>query len=89
MGSTGRMVTKSAMSAPAAANVSASSPGMVSTVGPVSSRYPPSATTAARPPGAADRSTIVTSWPRPTRWAAAESPPSPAPTTTTFTASVP
>ena len=37
IGSTGRMVTKSAMSAPAAAKVSSSRPGIVSTVGPLSS----------------------------------------------------
>ena len=38
----------------------------------------------ARPPGMASRSTTVTSWPAPTQVAAADSPPRPAPTTTTL-----
>ena len=40
IGSTALIVQKSAMSAPTAAKASASSPGMVSTVGPVSRRVP-------------------------------------------------
>src|SRR2546430_13261574 len=48
-------------------------------------RNPPSSTTPARPPGTDSRSTTTTSWPRPARWHAAESPPRPAPTTTVRT----
>ena len=55
----------SARSAPAAANTSASSPGIVITVGPLSSRKPSRSITPARPPGRSPRSTIVTSWPAP------------------------
>ena len=56
---------------------------MVSTVGPLSSRKP-SATTIAGAPARRrlDRSTIVMSWPRFDRCAAADRPPSPAPITT-------
>ena len=83
IGSTGRSRMWSAMSAPAAANTSASSPGIVSTVGPLSSRNPSRSISPARPPGRQSRSTTVTSCPSPTRWALAASPPRPAPTTTT------
>src|SRR5690349_481018 len=57
--------------------------GMVSTVGPVSIRYPPTSRRPARPPGVASRSTTVTARPRPARCSAAASPARPAPTTTT------
>src|SRR5689334_18179084 len=57
--------------------------GMVSTVGPVSIRYPPASRRPARPPGVASRSTTVTVRPRPARCSAAASPARPAPTTTT------
>src|SRR6187455_2524735 len=73
------------MSAPAAANVALSNSGIVIIVGPVSMWNPASANTPARPPGADSRSNTVTSWPRRTRLAAAASPPSPAPMTTTRT----
>src|SRR5688572_27744971 len=85
MGSTRRTVTKSAMSASAAANVSARRFGMVSTVGPTSSVNPPSRTMPARPPGTGDCSSTVTSCPRRLRCAAADRPPSPAPITITCT----
>src|SRR5687768_13163562 len=71
------------MSAPAAANVSRSSSGIVIMVGPVSMRKPASANTPALPPGTSSRSSTVTSWPRRTRLAAAARPPRPAPMTTT------
>ncbi len=57
---------------------------MVSTVGPVSTRYPPSSSRPARPPGSASRSTTVTRRPAPSRCSAADRPASPAPTTTTW-----
>src|SRR5262245_16082846 len=73
------------MSAPAAANVARSSSGIVIIVGPVSMWNPAPANTPARPPGTDSRSSTVTSCPRRTRLAAAASPPSPAPITTTRT----
>ena len=75
IGSTGLILTKSSMSAPAALNASARRFGMVSTVGPLSSRKPSEISIPARPPGIASRSTIVMSWPRFERWAAADRPP--------------
>src|SRR6185437_4951286 len=68
---------------PTAANASSMRSGMVSTVGPVSMRYPPASRRPARPPGVASRSTTVTARPRPARCSAAASPARPAPTTTT------
>src|SRR5579875_3564353 len=61
-------------------------PGMVSTVGPVSIRYPPQSIRPARPPGTVSRSTTVTLRPRPARCSAAARPARPAPTTTTSSA---
>src|SRR6185437_5857707 len=68
---------------PTAANASSMMSGMVSTVGPVSMRYPPTSSRPARPPGNASRSTTVTARPRPARCSAAASPARPAPATTT------
>src|SRR5205823_10181187 len=85
VGSRSRSVRWSSRSAPAAAKVCSSNPTIVRTVGPESIRKPASSTTPARPPGPDSRSTTTTSWPRPARWHAADSPPRPAPTTTVRT----
>jgi hypothetical protein len=57
---------------------------MVKTVGPPSMREAPAATSRIFPPGAAARSSTVTSSPRAARATAAASPATPAPITTTF-----
>ena len=83
IGSTFLMVTKSAMLAPAATKASSNSPGIVSTVGPLSKRKPCESMTPARPPGISSRSSSVTLWPLRDKYAAEERPPRPAPITTT------
>src|SRR5690349_24914022 len=57
---------------------------MVSTVGPVSNRYPSTASWPIRPPGPSARSSTVTCRPVPASRRAQARPPSPAPTMTTF-----
>jgi hypothetical protein len=57
---------------------------MVSTVGPVSNRYPSTASWPMRPPGPSARSSTVTCRPVPASRRAQARPPSPAPTMTTL-----
>ena len=86
-GSSGCSSSPAGHRSPVAANRSANTAGMVSSDGPVSNRnVPASVSRCSRPslpPSTSACSQTVTSWPRAARRAAADSPPTPAPTTTT------